>query len=76
MSKAEMLMEYTTQDVVAWIMDDEKLGMEEALDRFYSSVTFEKLTDEETGLYLDAPASIYCLYKDEKTAGKFVQNEE
>ena len=75
MSKAEMLMEYTTQDVVSWIMDEENLEMEEALDRFYSSVTFEKPTDKETGLYLDAPASIYCLYKDEKAAGKFIQNE-
>lgn len=75
MSKAEMLMEYATQDIVSWIMEEEQIPMEEALDRFYSSVTFEKLTDPETGLYLDSPASVYWLYKDECIAGKFIQRE-
>ena len=61
MSKAEMLMEYTTQDVVSWIMDEEGLGMEDALDRFYSSVTFEKLTDRETGRKLRTENNIFTL---------------
>lgn len=70
-----MLIEYTTQDIVSWIMEEQHLGMEEALAQFYSSKTFEKLADLETGLYLDAPLSVYCLYRDEQVAGKFVQNE-
>ena len=70
-----MLIEYTTQDIVSWIMDEDHLPMEEALAKFYSSVTFEKLTDIGTGLYLDAPYSVYCLYRDEQEAGHFAQNE-
>ncbi len=75
MSKAEMLIEYATQDIVSWIMEEDHLPMEEALAKFYSSTTFEKLADVETGLYLDAPSSVYCLYRDEQEAGRFVQNE-
>ena len=75
MKKSEMLMEFVTQDIVAWIMDEENVDLEEALNRFYSSVTFEKLTDEDTRLYLDSPASIYSLYCKERATGRFVQME-
>ena len=69
MSKPEMLMEYVTQDIVAWLMDDEKISMEEALRRFYTSEAFGKLTNSDTGLYLDASASIYILFRDEQVNG-------
>ena len=49
--------------------------MEEALNQFYTSQTFSKLIDQETGLYLDASASVYALYQDELEAGELVQNE-
>lgn len=75
MSKPEMLMEYITQDIVAWLMDDEHLTMEEALRLFYTSETFGKLNDPDTGLYLDAPISVYRLFQDEQVNGQFVQNE-
>ncbi len=75
MTKADMLIEYITQDIVAWIMDDEHVGMEEALNHFYTSQTFMKLTDQETGLYLDSSASVYALYQDERKHGRLVQNE-
>lgn len=75
MSKPEMLMEYITQDIVAWLMDDEHLTMEEALYRFYTSKTFGKLNDPDTGLYLDAPISVYRLFLDEQENGQIVQNE-
>ena len=75
MSKPEMLMEYITQDIVAWLMDDKHLTMEEALRRFYTSETFSKLNDPDTGLYLDAPISVYRLFQDEQVNGRFVQNE-
>ena len=75
MSKAEMLVEYITQDIVARIMEEENLDMSEALHQFFMSDTFQKLTDIETGLYLDAASSVYSLYQDEKQAGHLVQNE-
>ena len=75
MSKTDMLIEYITQDIVAWIMEEDHLSMEEALKRFYTSQTFIKLTDQETGLYLDSSASVYALYQDERKYGKLIQNE-
>ena len=75
MSKADMLIEYIVQDIVSWIMEEENLSMEEALNCFYMSQTFIKLTDQKTGLYLDAPASVYSLYQDERKYGRLIQNE-
>jgi len=75
LSKAELLIEYITQDIVSRLMEEENLSMEEALNQFYTSQTFSKLIDQETGLYLDASASIYALYQDEQEAGELVQNE-
>lgn len=75
MSKPEMLMEYITQDIVSWLMDDEHIPMEEALRRFYTSQVSSKLNDPETGLYLDAPISVYKLFRDEQANGRIIQNE-
>ena len=75
MSKAEMLIEYITQDIIAWLIEEKHVSMEEALNQFYTSQTFSKLIDQETGLYLDASASVYALYQDEQEAGELVQNE-
>ena len=75
MSKPEMLMESITQDIVAWLMDDEQISMEEALRSFYTSEIFSKLTNPDTGLYLDASASVYILFRDEQMNGRMGQNE-
>ncbi|MBR6027866.1 MAG: hypothetical protein IKP40_02160 [Clostridia bacterium] len=75
MSKPEMLMEYITQDIVSWLMEEKGLTMEEALRKFYTSQTFDRLTNPETGLYLDAPASVWALFMDEESHGALVQNE-
>ena len=74
MSKAEQLIEYSTQDIIAYISDDSGLDLSGAMHRFYTSKTYEKLIDEETGLYLESPAYVYSLYKDEKD-GVIIQNE-
>ena len=41
MSKAEMLMEYNTQDIIEFIMSDLNIDYDEAMKLFYSSETFE-----------------------------------
>ena len=63
-------MEFIVQDIVAFIMEDTGAPLDEAMHVFYSSDTFEKLHDAETGLYLEGSAFIYELYKTEKQAGK------
>jgi len=73
--KREMLIEYIIQDVVAFIVDDKKISIEEAMYLFYNSKIFDKLHDNETGLYLESSAFIYEILKDEITSGVLVQTE-
>ena len=70
-----MLIEFITQDIIARMMEEDHMSMEDALSQFYTSQTFSKLTDPETGLYLDASPSIYALYRAEQTDGAFLQKE-
>ncbi len=75
MSKAEMLMEYNTQDIVEFIMSDLNVDYDEAMKLFYSSETFEKLYQIETGLYLESAAYVYGIFQDERNFGRIVQAE-
>lgn len=70
-----MLMEYNTQDIIEFIMSDLNIDYDEAMKLFYSSETFEKLYQIETGLYLESAAYVYGIFQDEKKFGKIVQAE-
>ena len=70
------LTELNIQDVVAYIAEDEKIEYDEAIDRFYRSAVFSKLTDKETGLYRESPAYLYELYKAEHANGKLTQIDD
>ncbi|MBR6912778.1 MAG: hypothetical protein K6B43_10510 [Treponema sp.] len=75
MSKQEQLIEYITGDIVSFIMEDTKISMIEAMQRLYSSETFSKLNDLETGLYCESPTYVYDIYKNEKANGRIIQDE-
>ena len=75
MSKREQLMEYITQDIVVLLMKDRGLDVDEAINLFYSSIVFEKLHDEETGLYLEGSLYVYDLLLNELANGVLVQEE-
>ncbi len=75
MSKQEMLVEYIIQDIIELLSEKKNIDFDEAMNIFYSSVTFEKLIDTETGLYLESTAYIFGLLSDELKIGAFVQNE-
>lgn len=70
-----MLMEYNTQDIIELIMSDLNIDYDEAMKLFYSSETFEKLYQIETGLYLESAAYVYGILQDERNFGKIVQAE-
>ena len=70
-----MLMEYNTQDRIEFIMSDLNIDYDEAMKLFYSSETFEKLYQIETGLYLESAAYVYGIFQDERNFGKIVQAE-
>ena len=75
MCKKDLLMEYLIQDIVDMISTDQKIEYDEAMNKFYNSEVFEKLTDKETGLYMESPEYVYGLFKDEMNFGHIVQAE-
>lgn len=68
-------MEFTTQRIIQYLMHDRDMEVDEAMNLFYNSTVFEKLHDEETGLYLEGPLYVYDLLKNEIRNGRLVQEE-
>lgn len=65
MDKREMLTEFITQDIITKIAQEKGAEIPQAMNEFYSSTTFEKLHDYETGLYLEGTDYIYDLLREE-----------
>ena len=65
MDKRNILVEFITQDIITKIVQEKGLEISQAMNEFYSSVTFEKLHDYETGLYLEGTDYIYDLLEEE-----------
>lgn len=76
MGKREQLIEYITQDIVIFLVEDTGVSYEEAMREFYASETYMKLTDEETGLYYESAAYVYEMYKSEKQTGSLEEGRE
>ena len=75
MSKQSQLIEYIIQDIVDMISTDQNIEYDEAMNKFYNSEVFEKLQDQETGLYLESSEYVYDLFKDEMNFGHIIQAE-
>lgn len=55
--------------------DDRELDYAEAMRIFYTSKTYERILDEDTGLYLEGSAYIYDILKTELERGELTQLE-
>lgn len=75
MDNVKFLTELIIQEVVGYIVTDEKIEYDKAIDLFYTSAVFEKLSDETTGLYRESSAYVYELYKQEQTSGKITPTD-
>lgn len=75
MTKQEQLVEYQIQDIIDYIVTDIQIEYDKAMQLFYNSKTFDKLTDIETGLYLESSAYVYGLFQDERNFGQLIQAE-
>lgn len=75
MTKQEQLIEYHIQDIIEYIVIDLNIEYDKAIQLFYNSQTFDKLTDIETGLYLESPAYIYGIFQDERNFDCLIQAE-
>lgn len=54
-----------------YLIQDYNLSIEQALDFIYNSDTYQKLTNKETGLYIESPDYIYQLLNKEYKTGVF-----
>lgn len=55
--------------IIGYLMEDYHYSWPEALDALYTSETFERLQDNETGLYYQSPGYVYSFLDNEmKTA--------
>ena len=75
MCKKDELLEYGIQDIIMMFRTVGSIEYDEAKNKFYNSEVFEKLIDEETGLYLESPDYVYDLFKDEMNFGHIIQAE-
>lgn len=75
MTKQEQLVEYQIQDIIEYIVMNIQIEYDEAMHIFYNSQTFDRLTDIETGLYLESSAYVYGLFQDERNFGHLLQAE-
>lgn len=64
-NQQQEMIEYTIQEAVRYLIEDNGISMEQAMEQFYMSEVFEKLCDIETGSYLDGSAYIYEMLKRE-----------
>lgn len=75
MTKQDLLIEYNIQDIIGYIVRDQNIEFDRAMDLFYSSETFERLCDTETGLYNESSSYLYGIYQDERNFGRLIQTE-
>ena len=65
LEKLNYLVECIIQDLIRYIIEDNNITIEEAMDIVYNSRTFEKLNDLETHLYYESSAYVYEMLKEE-----------
>ena len=64
---------YLMEDNVAYLMEDNGMKMTDAISVFHNSETFAKLSDPNTGLYIESSAYVYEILKSELKMGKITQ---
>lgn len=57
--------EEIVKDLIARLMDEHGLTMQEAFDLVYNSRLFEKLNDPKTGLYFQSSGYVYSYLQEE-----------
>lgn len=71
-NQQQEMIEYTTQEVIGYLIEEYGISMEQAMKKFYMSDTFEKLSDVETGLYLEGSAYVYEMLKREGEKDRYI----
>lgn len=59
----QYLVEGISKDIVCYLMDDDGMGMAEAIVLLHNSEVFDKLCKEESGLYTQSSAYVYDILR-------------
>lgn len=62
--------ECLTVELAAMLMEEYGWDMHHALDRLYSSSTYERLNDPSTGFFYEGSVYVFSYLKDEIEAGR------
>lgn len=65
MNEAKYLIEATTKDIISLLIERNEIDIETAFRTFYTSTTYAKLQQENTGLYMQSPLYVYDFLKEE-----------
>lgn len=68
----QLLKDDLCTEIVGFLMDDFHFTPQEALDILYTSETFDRLQDDETGLYYQSPGYVYSFLMNEMKIAKVV----
>ena len=66
----QFMQESLSVELVSMLMEDWHCDMEQAMDMYYNSDTFERLSDPATGLYYQSPSYVYDYLRNELVTGK------
>ncbi len=67
----QFLLEAISTDIIGWLMRDNKVSLSEAIAIWYNSETFKKVSEPQTGMYIESPAYNYEFLKRELVKGRF-----
>lgn len=70
-TEVKYLTDKLTRDLIAYVMDDFKVSMTEAMSMVYYSDLYAKILDTETGLYYQSSGYNYEMLKRELQTGSF-----
>ena len=74
MSKeTKFLIDTLTKNLVMKTMEEFSLPITEAMDMVYNSQLYDKILDEETGLYYQSSGYNYGMLREEFLNGKYAQ---
>ena len=71
----KVLIEGIIQELISYLCDDKGITIEESMAIVYNSIVYDKLCDENTGLYRESSSYVYELLKDELEDGCIKQKE-
>jgi hypothetical protein len=66
----QLLKDELSVEIAGFLVDDYKYSPEEAIDVLYTSETFDRLQEDETGLYYQSSGNVYSFLQNELTKAR------